>query len=315
MEWHSFLRGAELRTSGLGRVGHEEEAAAQPTEALLNSECSTLKGGSWAELGWKVLRTARGLRWCTPQLGRRESALASGPRRGSWATMKDERHDVVLPPAFARRLVASAHLALVLALFALSLGLASVALTNVAVYASSVNYWRNPVRGVRRRLDMVMSAAAVSFHLALSWSVKVGAVRVRVEAIRSALSRDSRQALCWKADGIDGAELTRASRSRTPCLCWSRSCATGPHDERETWTPRPCGTVRCTSLEAWVTSRCMWRWLRRTCLSCLDSAHDAAENSPESLLVHRPTTGIATLSSRCCCCCCRPSPLGCVAYS
>lgn len=69
-------------------------------------------------------------------------------------------HDgLVLQPLYSRRLLLTSCLAPLSAALALSLRLPGMAVVPAAVFVTSVNYWRRPTRGMRRRVDCAVTLA------------------------------------------------------------------------------------------------------------------------------------------------------------
>lgn len=70
-----------------------------------------------------------------------------------------------LPPRFARRIFRASFLTLSSVAVALALHQPAYAALAAAVFASSVNYWRRPMDGWRRLLDMVIVASVMLLQL------------------------------------------------------------------------------------------------------------------------------------------------------
>jgi hypothetical protein len=62
-------------------------------------------------------------------------------------------------------LLASSSLTLVSVAASLRCGQTSFAVAQAAVFASSVNYWRRPIRGVRRNLDVITVLVSGAYHV------------------------------------------------------------------------------------------------------------------------------------------------------
>jgi len=99
---------------------------------------------------------------------------------------------------YAARMLASAHLALAAGALAAARGLLAMALADLAVYATSVNYWRAPERGARRSADMLVSACAVALHVRAAPLWYAGCVALALGCYaRARASRDLELASRW----------------------------------------------------------------------------------------------------------------------
>jgi len=73
-----------------------------------------------------------------------------------------------LAPQHAHRLFLASFLTIPSILVALGQGLYDCAWVPLAVFFTSVNYWRNPRYGLRRQLDMLTVAAGTMYNLTRS---------------------------------------------------------------------------------------------------------------------------------------------------
>jgi hypothetical protein len=75
---------------------------------------------------------------------------------------------VVLQQKYANRIYNTSHLILSQVYVAYHHKLFYCGLMAFAVYLTSLNYWRYPVKGWRRNLDMVTAGLALTFHIAIA---------------------------------------------------------------------------------------------------------------------------------------------------
>jgi hypothetical protein len=71
----------------------------------------------------------------------------------------------IQPPQFARRIWIAAWQALGSACFALANDRRDCAVLGLLVLLTSLNYWRHPVQGWRRRLDMVAATGSLGYQV------------------------------------------------------------------------------------------------------------------------------------------------------
>lgn len=71
----------------------------------------------------------------------------------------------VLQQKYANRIYNTSHLILSQVYVAYLNNLLYCGFLALAVYLTSLNYWRYPIRGWRRNLDMVTAGIALSFHI------------------------------------------------------------------------------------------------------------------------------------------------------
>ncbi|MCP4399932.1 MAG: hypothetical protein GY801_21825 [bacterium] len=85
----------------------------------------------------------------------------------------DER--LMLPKPYSRRVYYSGMFSIISVAVSMYLGMYAFSVLSTVVLVNSINYWRDPVKGWRRNLDMVCVFAAcmyqmnVSFRLANQW--------------------------------------------------------------------------------------------------------------------------------------------------
>ena len=75
-------------------------------------------------------------------------------------------HDaLVLPPRFSRRILFASSLMLPSFVIALYNGLVDNALLALLVFCSSINYWRHPILGWRRSVDMCCACGSLAYQV------------------------------------------------------------------------------------------------------------------------------------------------------
>ena len=110
---------------------------------------------------------------------------------------------MILPVEHSRRILAATTCSLFSALFAYAHGAWRVSATAAAVWATSVNYWRHPVPGPRRTLDMVvaLAGAAQNVSYAAGTTVAGGYAVILAGALycyaRARGCRDPRRSSLW----------------------------------------------------------------------------------------------------------------------
>lgn len=82
---------------------------------------------------------------------------------------------LILPPEFSQRIVFISYLMLVSMSVAFLYELYSCCCCAFSVFLSSQMYWRHPVKGLRRNLDIFISISSLAYHVFLSfWSSAQG---------------------------------------------------------------------------------------------------------------------------------------------
>ena len=74
-------------------------------------------------------------------------------------------HELVMPPRYSQRILRASALALVSIASAIYNKLPTSALLATAVFITSVNYWRHPIFGLRRNVDMGCVCVALGYQI------------------------------------------------------------------------------------------------------------------------------------------------------
>lgn len=71
----------------------------------------------------------------------------------------------ICPPLHAKYLLTVSTLSLFSGIYAFAQGLTHLSIVPLGVWATSVNYWRNPMYGWRRNLDLTFVPVALTYQL------------------------------------------------------------------------------------------------------------------------------------------------------
>ena len=77
---------------------------------------------------------------------------------------------MVLPPRFSKRILAVSFLSLGSAAVAFFRGIHDCALVALLVFVNSANYWRRPLRGMRRWFDMLTAFGGCAYQISRAFS-------------------------------------------------------------------------------------------------------------------------------------------------
>lgn len=77
---------------------------------------------------------------------------------------------LVLPPQYSQRILAVSYIMLISAATAAVYELYWCCLCALSVFTTSQVYWRHPIKGIRRLLDMAVSALSLFYHMFLAWT-------------------------------------------------------------------------------------------------------------------------------------------------
>lgn len=80
-------------------------------------------------------------------------------------------HDenLILPKKYSSRIYFTSHLFIILILVSFLVKLFHISLLNFIVFVTSLNYWKYPIRGLRRTIDMVFSFLNIITHVHASF--------------------------------------------------------------------------------------------------------------------------------------------------
>eukprot|EP01104_Vermistella_antarctica_P004613 TRINITY_DN15032_c0_g1_i1.p1 TRINITY_DN15032_c0_g1~~TRINITY_DN15032_c0_g1_i1.p1 ORF type:complete len:203 (+),score=25.41 TRINITY_DN15032_c0_g1_i1:286-894(+) len=97
------------------------------------------------------------------------STSAPSAATATTASTAPDAEELILPKPFNQRILVIAHFIWVSFGVAFMHELYDCAIMAILVYLTSINYWRHPVRGWRRNLDMTFATLALTHHMTLGY--------------------------------------------------------------------------------------------------------------------------------------------------
>lgn len=99
--------------------------------------------------------------------------MESGIERNAGAQSDlDTGELMMIPGEYSQRLFYSGMLTIVSVAVSLNLGLYTFSLIGAAVLVNSINYWRYPIAGPRRNIDMAFAIGACLYHMQASFGLE-----------------------------------------------------------------------------------------------------------------------------------------------